>query len=161
MVHSKHFYCQRCFLNTFNYSLAASPNGWTDSDAALAWIRDVFDPETQPAVPGDKRLLIMDGHRSHCSLEFLLYAERKGITVLLLPPHTTVADRIKLYGTGRIRTNLATGLQCPRVLAATTRLCPVLVKDLTRRPHRNPVRYANPYNHPPPTATGCWHIWAP
>jgi hypothetical protein len=89
VVHSKHFYCQRCFLNTFNYSLAASPNGWTDSDAALAWIRDVFDPETQPAVPGDKRLLIMDGHRSHCSLEFLLYAERKGITVLLLPPHTT------------------------------------------------------------------------
>lgn len=42
------------------HSLAASPNGWIDSDAALAWIRDVLVPETQPAVPGDKRLLIMD-----------------------------------------------------------------------------------------------------
>jgi hypothetical protein len=34
----------------------------------------------------------------------------------------SVADQIKLYGTARIRTNLATGLQCPKVLAATTRL---------------------------------------
>jgi hypothetical protein len=39
-----------------------------------------------------------------------------------------VTDRIKLYGTGRIRTNVATRLQCPRVLAATTRLCLVLAK---------------------------------
>jgi hypothetical protein len=73
------------------------------------------------------------------------YATRCRPSDLLCPGNCRVADRIKLYGTGRIRTNLATGLQCPRVLAATTRLCPVLVKDLTRRPHRNPVRYANPY----------------
>ena len=36
-----------------------------------------------------KRLLIMDGHLSHCTLRFLLYAERNGIVVVCLPPHTT------------------------------------------------------------------------
>lgn len=37
----------------------------------------------------EKRLLILDGHNSHCSLKFVLYAERNGIIVLCLPPHTT------------------------------------------------------------------------
>ena len=37
----------------------------------------------------DARLLIVDGHNSHTTLEFLLYAERNGIVVLCLPPHTT------------------------------------------------------------------------
>lgn len=37
----------------------------------------------------DARLLIVDGHNLHTTLEFLLYAERNGIIVLCLPPHTT------------------------------------------------------------------------
>jgi hypothetical protein len=34
-----------------------------------------------------KRLLIVDGHNSHTTLKFLLYAERNGIIILCLPPH--------------------------------------------------------------------------
>lgn len=69
--------------------LACSPNGWTDSDAALWWLREVFDVETKPTSKEIKRLLILDGHISHVSLEFILQAEKLNIILLLLPPHTT------------------------------------------------------------------------
>jgi len=72
-----------------SYSLASSANGWTDSEIALDWIREIFDPETRREDPETKRLLILDGHVSHCSLKFILYAEKQGITVLLLPAHCT------------------------------------------------------------------------
>ena len=70
--------------------MAASPNGWTDADVAAEWLEKVFDPETRPLMSGSsKRLLIVDGHNSHTTLKFLLYAERNGIIILCLPPHTT------------------------------------------------------------------------
>jgi hypothetical protein len=71
------------------FSLAASPNGWTDANAAQEWLEIVFDPETSLIAKGRKRLLILDGHNSHSTLKFALYAERHGIVVLILPPHTT------------------------------------------------------------------------
>lgn len=55
----------------------------------MAWLKDIFDPETKVQVRGDKRLLIVDGHNSHCTLEFILYAVNHDIVVLCLPPHTT------------------------------------------------------------------------
>lgn len=76
------------FGQIFN-SIASSPNGWTDADVARVWLEAVFDPETAIQAQGRKRLLILDGHNSHCTLEFVVYAARKNITVLLLPPHTT------------------------------------------------------------------------
>jgi hypothetical protein len=52
-------------------------------------LKDIFDPETKRQVRRDKRLLIVDGHNSHCTLEFLIYAVKHDIVVLCLPPHTT------------------------------------------------------------------------
>jgi hypothetical protein len=40
-------------------------------------------------VRGNKRLLILDGHASHCTLNLILYARRHDIIILCLPPHTT------------------------------------------------------------------------
>lgn len=81
--------CRACEITDYIYSIACSPNGWTDSEVGVAWLKDIFDPETKDRVRGDKRLLIVDGHNSHCTLEFLLYAINCGIIVLCLPPHTT------------------------------------------------------------------------
>jgi hypothetical protein len=67
----------------------------------VAWLKDIFDPETKDRVRGDKRLLIVDGHNSHCTLEFLLYAINHAIIVLCLPPHTTHVFQpldVGLYG---------------------------------------------------------------
>ncbi|KIM22032.1 hypothetical protein M408DRAFT_324190, partial [Serendipita vermifera MAFF 305830] len=75
--------------NPCGSGLAASPNGWTNSEVAYEWLVEIFDPQTAVYAKGSKRLLILDGHISHCSLKFILYAARKNIVVLLLPPHTT------------------------------------------------------------------------
>jgi len=53
------------------------------------WVKSTFEPETAKIAEGRRRLLIFDGHISHCSLKLILFAESKGITILLLPPHTT------------------------------------------------------------------------
>ncbi|THU83787.1 CENP-B protein, partial [Dendrothele bispora CBS 962.96] len=37
------------------------------------------------------RLLILDGHNSHCTFRFSDFAERHKILVVCLPPHTTHA----------------------------------------------------------------------
>ena len=47
----------------------------------LAWTRDAAD--------GQQRLLILDGHRTHYSIDFVRYAVKNGITLLSYPGHTT------------------------------------------------------------------------
>ncbi len=72
--------------------VAVSPNGWTDQDLGFLWLRDVFDPQTAAINPTRAtRLLLLDGHNSHCSTEFLNLAKSKNIEILCLPPHTTHA----------------------------------------------------------------------
>ena len=72
--------------------VAVSPNGWTDQDLGYLWLRDVFDPQTTAINPTRAtRLLLLDGHNSHCSIEFLTLAKSKNIEILCLPPHTTHA----------------------------------------------------------------------
>lgn len=74
-------------------SIASSPNGWTDAELGSIWIEQVFEPQTREKLtnPSDYRLLILDGHCSHCTLKFLALAERHRIIILCLPPHTTHA----------------------------------------------------------------------
>ena len=54
--------------------LRVSPNGWTDRDIALDWLKD-FDLYTKPQTRGKYRLLILDGHTSHVSIPFIKYCE--------------------------------------------------------------------------------------
>jgi 4-hydroxybenzoate polyprenyltransferase len=60
------------FLNRWH--LTASEKGWTDDSIALEWLRKVFIPQTAPPTatrPQAKRLLIVDGHGSHETIDFL------------------------------------------------------------------------------------------
>ena len=66
---------------------AVSENGWTDNEAGLAWLKEVFHPETIDL--GGRRLLLIDGHESHVSVEFIEYCWAVDIVPLCLPPHTT------------------------------------------------------------------------
>jgi hypothetical protein len=67
-----------------------SPNGWTDNEPGWKWLKHNFNPQTQARnKSGGYRLLILDGHNSHCTFEFCQYAERNKIIILCLPPHTT------------------------------------------------------------------------
>lgn len=75
------------------HSIAVSPNGWTDAELGSIWLELVFEPQTKAKLTNDMeyRLLILDGHCSHCTLKFLALAEKYRIIVLCLPPHTTHA----------------------------------------------------------------------
>lgn len=69
-------------------AIRVSENGWTDSRIALDWLEH-FNKYTQPQTVGEYRLLILDGHSSHVSLQFIEYCEQHKILPLCLPPHST------------------------------------------------------------------------
>jgi len=56
-----------------NFRIAHSPKGWTEGTISSEWIKD-FDEKTRTKADGRARLLLIDGHNSHYTLEFLDYA---------------------------------------------------------------------------------------
>lgn len=46
-----------------NWVFGFSSSGWTNNELALIWLRQIFIPNTIRA--GKRRLLIIDGHKSH------------------------------------------------------------------------------------------------
>jgi hypothetical protein len=67
-----------------------SETGYTSDVIALRWLES-FNEQTAPIADGEKRLLLLDGHHSHCTYEFLTRAKSLGIICLGYPPHTTHA----------------------------------------------------------------------
>lgn len=57
----------------------------------MEWLKTVFNPRTEEKAAGRTRVLILDGHSSHYSLEFLNFAIEHNIVVLGYPPHCTHA----------------------------------------------------------------------
>ncbi|KAL6362279.1 hypothetical protein LRP88_03552 [Fusarium phalaenopsidis] len=58
------------FLKDWDFT--CSEKGWTNNHIATLWLKKIFIPQTKPAKEGDKRLLIIDGHGSHITGEFML-----------------------------------------------------------------------------------------
>ncbi|KIY52235.1 DDE-domain-containing protein, partial [Fistulina hepatica ATCC 64428] len=77
--------------NVANAVISKSEKGWTDRVIGLAWLRDVFDKNTREKANGRTCVLILDGHSSHYSLDFVRYARENNIIVLAYPPHCTHA----------------------------------------------------------------------
>ena len=69
-------------------SFGHSKKGWTDCELAVLWLTD-FEKCTARKVDGYARLLVVDGHNSHYSFEFLNYTCTHMIHVLCYPAHTT------------------------------------------------------------------------
>lgn len=65
----------QCFpadLSPFkDWEFTTTKNGWIDNQVALEWLRKVFVPRTKPTDPSEKRLLILDCHRSHVTTDFM------------------------------------------------------------------------------------------
>lgn len=56
------------------------------------WIKKDFEPATATRnATGGYRLLILDGHNSHCTYRFCKFAADKKIIIICLPSHTTHA----------------------------------------------------------------------
>ena len=67
---------------------AHSDKGFTTNELATQWL-SYFDTWTRDVADGQQRLLILDGHRTHYSLDFIRYAVQNKITLLSYPGHTT------------------------------------------------------------------------
>ena len=71
------------------WSIGVSPNGWTNNEIGLHWLKEVFDKYTKARTIGKYRLLILDGHGSHVTPAFDLYCRENGIIVLCMPAHSS------------------------------------------------------------------------
>ena len=62
-----------------------SEKGWTDQELFMFWLKHFLTH----AVPARPYPLLLDGHSSHFELSSIQLAEKEGIIILCLPPHTT------------------------------------------------------------------------
>jgi DDE superfamily endonuclease len=66
--------------------LAVGDKEWTDSEHTMSWLTLCFSPN----LPFDeKSILIVDGHGSHLTAEFILKCCKMSIIPLCMPPHTS------------------------------------------------------------------------
>ncbi|KAF6514113.1 hypothetical protein HZS61_006369 [Fusarium oxysporum f. sp. conglutinans] len=65
-----------------NWAIATSENGWTDNETGLEWLKH-FDRCTAKGSKNRYRLLILDGHESHHSVDFERYCKANKIITLL------------------------------------------------------------------------------
>ncbi|KAJ6260519.1 hypothetical protein Dda_4745 [Drechslerella dactyloides] len=72
---------------------AISNKGFTNEHLAMEWLKHCFDPYTAtiagPKLSRSTRLLILDGHGSHITTDFIDYCCEARIVLLCLPPHST------------------------------------------------------------------------
>jgi hypothetical protein len=85
---------QDSWLQAFNpddhrVHFASSPSGWTNNELGLAWLKQVFDRSTKPKAGRSYRLLILDGHGSHLTMDFIEYCDHNRILLAVYPPHST------------------------------------------------------------------------
>ncbi|SYW81915.1 uncharacterized protein UHO2_00412 [Ustilago hordei] len=72
-----------------DWVFATSQNGWTNNELALHWLKDCLDKHTKQRAQGKYQLLILDGHGSHITAEFIQQAWDSHIIFLFLPPLAT------------------------------------------------------------------------
>src|SRR5450432_1389733 len=72
-----------------DWTIRVSANGWTDDKLGLVWLQSVFEKHTAHRTKGVYRLLILDGHGSHITPEFDLFAKEHSIITLCMPSHSS------------------------------------------------------------------------
>lgn len=85
-VHLTSWYTETGLPN--DWVIKTTPNGWTDNDTALEWLKH-FDQHTKGRTRGPYRILVLDGHKSHESAEFQEYCKANNIITLGLPAHSS------------------------------------------------------------------------
>jgi hypothetical protein len=71
-----------------DWVVATSSNGWTTNERGLEWIQH-FNQHTKSRTSGNYRLLVLDGHESHHSVEFEQYCKNNNIITLCMPAHSS------------------------------------------------------------------------
>ncbi|CAE7002810.1 hypothetical protein P3342_001681 [Pyrenophora teres f. teres] len=69
--------------------VANSPSGWKNNELGVAWLEQVFERFTKTKARRRWRLLILDGHGSHVSSDFIDSCDGNKILLAIFPPHAT------------------------------------------------------------------------
>jgi hypothetical protein len=76
-----------------NWRFGFTEKGWTSNEYSLEWLTQIFLPNTRRGRPLSDtsfwRLLILDGHRSHATGEFIYEYLTNQVSVAYLLPHTS------------------------------------------------------------------------
>ncbi|KAK2471143.1 hypothetical protein H9L39_17374 [Fusarium oxysporum f. sp. albedinis] len=79
------------FLDEFkqiaDWYYITSPNGWIDDHIGIEWLERVYLPQTTPADESDARLIILDGHGSHATDEWMATCFLNNVYCCYLPAH--------------------------------------------------------------------------
>jgi hypothetical protein len=71
-----------------DWKVDLSSNGWITNEIGVEWVKH-FNQHTQSRTKGTKRLLILDGHESHHSMDFEAECAKHGIIPLCMPSHSS------------------------------------------------------------------------
>ncbi|KAF4306716.1 hypothetical protein GTA08_BOTSDO06117 [Botryosphaeria dothidea] len=71
-----------------DWAIGLRDNGWTNNELGVAWLKH-FNAHTKTRTVGTHRLLVIDGHESHISLEFQEICKENNIITLYMPPHSS------------------------------------------------------------------------
>jgi hypothetical protein len=74
---------------THQIRISSSSSGWTNNDIGLAWLKQVFDCGTKAKAQLSYRLLILDGHGSHLTMDFIEYCNQNKILLAVYSLHST------------------------------------------------------------------------
>jgi hypothetical protein len=69
-----------------DWAFGVSDNGWTNNELGVDWLKH-FNAYTKARTVGARRLLILNGHKSHHSLKFQELCKDNDIYTLCMPPH--------------------------------------------------------------------------
>ncbi|KAK5994688.1 MFS-type transporter clz9 [Cladobotryum mycophilum] len=72
-----------------DWAYDSSPTGWANTRILEKWLEQVFLPETTPEIQSLWRILILDNHTTHISLNFMYLAWINRVQLLYLPSHSS------------------------------------------------------------------------
>ena len=75
---------------TPDWTYTSSPNAYTSDDIGVRWLREIFLPQTSESLsPGQYRLLLLDGHGSHTTPDFMWECHQNKVIPYYLLPHAS------------------------------------------------------------------------
>jgi hypothetical protein len=68
---------------------ATTKNRWLNNALGLQWLQKHFERHIKPKSDRTRRLLLVNRYSSHVNMEFIDWADRHRIIVIILPPYIT------------------------------------------------------------------------
>jgi hypothetical protein len=70
-----------------SFFVSSSSSDWSNNNIGLAWLKQVFERETRWKARSGYRLLLLDGHGSHVTMDLIDYCNDNKILLAIFPPH--------------------------------------------------------------------------